>query len=229
MADGEGLQQQDAAWLTSELVDAAVVPLDRHAVRELTRLLTRSDLAPGTVLYKKNSVPRGVWIVRTGRVELYDGTGEDRQVIGVLRPGDFVGDLYIILGLEAPLNARTLDHCVCLFLDADSFRELLTRHPSLAVAWLSSFAHRLAGSRTRVFETLGRTLPERVARLLIEQPVDGHLRLPQSTIAQMLGARRSSINRVLKEFESRALIEIGYREIVVKDRKALLLLARGSS
>ncbi|MGH2655764.1 MAG: Crp/Fnr family transcriptional regulator [Actinomycetota bacterium] len=53
-------------------------------------------------------------------------------------------------------------------------------------------------------------------------------RLPQSTLAELLGATRPAVNRVLKGLESDGLIRLGYREIEVADPRALERIAATS-
>ena len=54
------------------------------------------------------------------------------------------------------------------------------------------------------------------------------MRLPQSTLAELLGATRPAVNRVLKGLESDGLIRLGYREIEVADPRALERIAASS-
>jgi len=63
-----------------------------------------------------------------------------------------------------------------------------------------------------------------VARLLTDEAVDGRVRLPQRTLAAMLGVHRPSLNKVLKQFERQRLLEVGYGEIRVLDAHGLARL-----
>jgi CRP/FNR family transcriptional regulator, cAMP and macrophage regulator len=74
----------------------------------------------------------------------------------------------------------------------------------IARRWLSSVAQRPAASQVR---GLGRTLTEQVAGLLLDEAVDGQVPLPR-TLAAMLGARRPSLNKLLKELEREGLIGV---------------------
>jgi CRP-like cAMP-binding protein len=53
------------------------------------------------------------------------------------------------------------------------------------------------------------------------------VRLPQATLAQLLGATRPAVNRILKTLETDGLIRLGYREIEVADPRALERIAGG--
>ena len=112
-----------------------------------------------------------------------------------------------------------------LFLEERAFERLLREHPAVARRWLSSVATRVAGGQRRIVGLLGKSLPVQVARLLTEEATDGRVRLPQRTLAAMLGVHRPSLNKVLKQFEHQRLLEVGYGEIRLLDPEGLAQLA----
>jgi CRP-like cAMP-binding protein len=85
-------------------------------------------------------------------------------------------------------------------------------------------AARVAGGQRRIVGLLGKSLTVQVARLLTEEATDGRVRLPQRTLAAMLGVHRPSLNKVLKQFERQRLLEVGYGEIRVLDPDGLVRL-----
>lgn len=220
--------KQDALWLLRTIDPRARSRVGELEVRELWRVV-RSVLIPaGRTLYKKNQPLSGMWILRSGCIEIYEGRGRDRHVVGLVKPGQVLGDVYLILDELPPLNARTVEETQALFIAADDFKHLVSAYPNLCVAWLATFAARLSETRGRVLDILPRDLHERLARLLIQESVDHEIRLPQETIGAMLGVRRPSINKVLKEFERQGLAELGYRRILLKDLQGLQRVARGN-
>lgn len=227
MRPGRLQTRQGLRWLEEELVDASIVPLPRHALDALFDGVEEVELAPGEVLYRKGAEPAGVWVLRAGAVELFDSSGSRRYVVAVMRTGDMIGDLYLLLGEEPPLNARAVETTQAFFFDAGVFKRAATQHPALCAAWLSNFARRLARSRTRILEVLLRSPEERIARLLVEETVHNHLRLPQKTIADMLGIQRTSVNRVLRQMEAEGLLTRGYGQVRVRDVDGLRAIARG--
>lgn len=215
----------DAAWIARALVHGSPVRIGEPDLTELVRALRPVEFAAGTVLYSRGKRPKGIWILRGGCVEISEGTGASRSVVIVCREGDVIGDLYVLLGTMAPFTARCTERTECWFLSGDKFRRLLAAYPSLSIAWLCNLAGRLSQARTRVGQVLGRSLSQRLARLLLEEGVDGTMKLPQRTIAQMLGVQRTSVNKTLNEFERRGIIQIGYGSVTVADEEALRHIA----
>jgi CRP/FNR family transcriptional regulator, cAMP and macrophage regulator len=149
------------------------------------------------------------------------GTGRRRAVVHVLQPGDVDGDIQHLLEMPLPYTAHALDEATALFLSAPDFERLLAQRQAIMRRWLSSVAQRLAASQHRVIGLLGRSLTEQVAQLLLDEAVDGQVLLPQRTLAAMVGVQRPSLNKVLKDFERRGLIDVRYAAIDVRDPDSL--------
>ena len=210
-----------AAWVARCVGRGKDAPLTSADVSALATTLRSEQVERGGVLFTGGQPTAGVWIVREGRVELSVRTGRRRVIIHVLRPGDVDGDLPLLLDTPLPYTARALTETTCLFLAKTDFESLLATHPAIARRWLSSVAARLATSQARILALLGRSLTEQLARLLLDEAVDGQVPLPQRTLAAMLGVQRPSLNKVLKELERDGLIAVHYAAIEVRDPNGL--------
>ncbi len=218
----------DLRWLAEVLRGGAAIPLGQADLVELAKVLRRVELTAGTVLYGEGRPPRGTWIVERGCVELSEGSGAGRSVVGVIRDGAIVGDIPLLLNIPPPFTARCSEDLLGWFLPGDEFRRLLGTFPSLAIAWLCNVSGRLQQTRSRVLVVLGRSLPQRLAGILLEEAVDGVVRLPQRTLAQMLGVQRTSVNKTLKDFEEGGLVILGYGLVRLADPARLEAIAAGA-
>lgn len=216
---------RQAAWVARCVGRGETSPLGSQDVTALAAFLQTRRFDRGQPLFGVRDGRRGVWIVQRGRVELAVGSGRRRSVVHVLHPGDVDGDIQHLLDMPLPYTGRALDETTALFLDPAGFERLLAEHPAISRRWLSSIAERLATSQQRIIGMLGRTLPEQLARLLLDEAVDGQVLLPQRTLAAMIGVQRPSLNKILKDFEHRDLISIGYAAIDLHDTAGLQKLA----
>ena len=217
---------RDAAWVARCVGRGAAAPLGAGDVAALAETLQPIELRAGQPLFAPNAPSStGVWIIRSGQVELSVVAGRRRIVVGVLRPGDVEGDIPLLLGLALPYAAGAVDPVTCLRLTPSDFEGLLAGHPAIARRWLSSVAQRLATSHERLIALLGRPLPAQLAGLLLDEADrdhdDGVVRLPPRTLAAMLGVARPSLNKILKEFERHGHIDVGYASVRVLDTAAL--------
>jgi CRP-like cAMP-binding protein len=218
-------QLKTAAWIARCLGRGEHAPLRPQDTTALADLLQPVQVRAGKVITATGAAPSGVWILRSGSAELTVGTGPRQAVVQIMRPGDIDGDAQMLLAMPLPYTTRALEDGEFLHLPAAGFDHVLARHPAIARRWLASIASRLAQSQARLTMLLGGTLTQQTARLLLDEAVDGAVHLPQRTLAGMLGVRRPSLNKVLKDFERQGTVNLAYRTIELTDPAALHDLA----
>lgn len=214
-----------AAWVARCVGRAEAIPLSPDDLGKLASDIRPRDFEADTTLFEANRLPPGVCIIQQGVVALRYGTGRDAVIINLLRPGNVDGDTHLILDRAPPYSARTMEDVRCLFIARNDFERLLAGRPQIARRWTSNVAGRLASSQERLIQLLGHSLTQKTSRLLMDEAFDNVISLPQRTISAMLAARRSSVNRILRELEQRGLIEIDYAHIKILDREMLARLA----
>lgn len=222
-----GTLQRDAHWVAENLVQGAPVAVGQPDITELVRNLRSVSLAAGETLYAAGESVPGTWIVRSGSIAISQGTGTNRCVVSLLHAGDVVGDTHLLLNMASPFTARSITPTTCWFLDGTDFRRLIAHYPSIGIGWLCNLASRLCRSRERTAVVVNGSLPQRVARTLLLEAGNGEIRLPQRTIAQMLGVQRTSVNKILKELERQGILLVGYGKIDLLKAEALESLAQG--
>ena len=212
---------RDAVWVSRCVGRAAASPLRPEDVDELAQFLTFRTLEAGEPLHHVSGEPAEVYIVREGCLELAVPGRTGRVVIQTLRPGDVDGDIQMILDIAMPYEARASSPTTVLVIARPDFDRMLRTHPALSHRWLTSVSQRLARSHARLTGLLGQPLPVQLAQLLLDESHEGSVTLAQATLAAMLGARRPSVNKVLREFAAQGWVELSYREVRILDRAAL--------
>ncbi|HEY9524414.1 MAG TPA: Crp/Fnr family transcriptional regulator [Thermopolyspora sp.] len=210
-----------AAWIARCVGRGNAAPLRPDDLDALAGYLDARDLPAGSVLFTAGQPPSGVWILRRGSTELAVGAGRRRAVIGMMRPGDVDGDIPLLLDMSRPYTARH-GHRRGLPVPAGRLVRAAARRATRDHRrWLSSVAQRQAASQLRLVALLGRSLPEQTAALLRDEAHDGQVDLSQQILAAMLGVRRPSLTKILRDFEHRGLIELDYRSITTRDPHGL--------
>lgn len=217
----------DAAWVAANFAEAEAAPLSREDLGDLSRFLTPQVLEWGQVLFHEGEHPGGVWILQSGAIELIFGTGEQRALIRMLNPGECVGDIQILRGVESPFKARAAEPSACLYIDRAKFEHLIQTSPSVSRRWIAKLALQVSRNHQRIVSLLTTALRDRLAQFLLHESVDGVFRHSQGTIASMLGVHRSSINQALGQFERMGLVKVSYRCIEVIDPDGLKIVAAG--
>lgn len=216
---------REAAWIARCVGTAETAPLGEADIAALASYLQRRELKKREALFLAGGEATGVWVVRTGSVELSVGVGRARVVIHVLWPGDVDGDIALLQNMPPPYTARALEESVCLLLEPGPFERLLLENAPIARRWLLSCTARLGRAHARVVQLLGRSLPQQLARLLLDEAVHGKVHLPQRTLAALLGVHRPPLNKALKGLERDGVVEVGYREVTIRDSEGLERIA----
>ena len=215
----------NAAWVARCVGRGAAVPLGLEAVEGLAEEIEVVRYPRGSVVFDAGEPVSAVLIIRRGALGLLAGSAPHRAMLAMLHPGDVDGDLALLMGMPSAYGAEAIDDTECLRIPADGFDRLLARHPVLARRWLTSIAGRLAASQQRLIDLLGVPLPQQVARVLLDESDGGQVPYAQATIAALLGARRPSVNKVVKDLEARGLVTVAYRSITVEDAAKLAAFA----
>lgn len=217
----QGVSIRHSAWIARCLGRGDLAPLSPDDIDELAQELGEKRYAGGTFLSRTGEAPAKVHVVRSGSVELSRELHGRRAVLQILRPGDVFGDVPLFVRMTEPFDARAIEDCVVLSIDSLRLFDLLERRPRLARRWLVSMATRMAQVQMRLVDLLAGGIEAQVSSVLVRETEQGVVRLSQAMLAELIGARRSSVNRVLKGLEDRGLVRLRYRYVEVLDPAGL--------
>lgn len=221
------LPPRHSAWIARDLARGDLAPLGAEDIVELASRLGEHSYPAGTTLFRARSMPACVHIVRSGSVRLTREVRGRQVTLQILRPGDVIGDVPLLVRMTEPFDAIAVEDSVVLSIDSVELSHLLERRPRLAQRWLVSVAMRMAATQARLAELLAGGLEVQLASLLLREADDGSVRLSQAILAELLGARRTSVNRLLRHLESTGLVRLGYGEVEIVDPVRLLTVATG--
>lgn len=217
------------SWIACCLSRGEQAPLTQRDVDDLVADFGESLFAGGMFVFRCGDRAAQVHVVRTGMVELSRVTNGRRVALQILHPGDVFGDVPAFLGELEPFDARAVNDCAVLSLDVSALFAMLQTRPHVARRWIVSLAERMSGLHLRLGDLLAGSLEAQLASIVLREGINGrHVTLTQDQLAEMLGAARTSIHRVLKHLEHDGLIELGYRRIKVIDVAGLSELVNGT-
>lgn len=212
-------------WVAQRVGRPELAPLGPEDIDELASLLHEERYPAGTTIFRVGEAPTRIGIVRQGAVELSCVLNGRRVVVQILRPGDVVGDVGLFLRMTAPYDGVALEDTVMLTIDSLQFHRLLEERPRLARRWLVSISSRLVSYQSRLLELLAGGLEAQLASVLIRRAERGVVKLSQSSLAELVGGRRTSVNRVLKRLEEQHLVRVRYGQVDIVDEPGLARVA----
>ncbi len=100
---------------------------------ELAERLQYAPFARGDVITKQGSTAHWLYILAFGEAEvLYEPPGGGRQVVGMVRAGEFFGEMALMNGEARSATVTAKTDVECYRLDRESFQSLLASRPEIA-------------------------------------------------------------------------------------------------
>ena len=203
-------------WITERSARQNLDLLQGLDLARLREVGEARDVDPGTRICAAGEQATAVLVVTDGEVELLARLpGGGRMAMAVVRAGGVIADIPLLLGTPMPFDAVTSRPTAFIRLTREAWVALLGSSPALSFRWMASIARRLDSDRRRLAVITTRPLEQQVAYLLLEHQEEGPsgdpvVRLSHAVMAQLLGARRQSVSRVLGALRTRGLVAPGY-------------------
>ena len=186
----------------------------------------------GAVLFAEGQMPRGVFIVRRGRVKLSICGSDGRTLIlRIVEAGGALGVAAVVAGYKYEATAETQEPCEISFLRQSDLLRLMRQHGELAL-WVTQHISQDYASTCREIRDLilSDSASEKLARLLVgwldqnseaRNPSQMKLALTHEEIGQMIGTSRETVSRLFAGFKKQHLIQQSGATLVIPSRMAL--------
>lgn len=207
--------------------------LESKSVETLDALKFTTVHAKGALLFVEGEDPRSVYILCSGRVKLTMASSDGRTlIVRIAEPGEVLGATAAVLGQPYEVSAETIEPAQVNVVKREHFLEFLRQHPEASMKLTKQLSENCSAAH-RDIRSLGlsQTAQEKMARLLLDwcerggQPSDKGMRLKvlltHEEIAQMIGATRETVTRVISDFKSRHLIDVKGSTFLVGNMDAL--------
>jgi CRP/FNR family cyclic AMP-dependent transcriptional regulator len=212
--------------------DRAFCDLSPAAADALEQTALTTSYPTGAVLFAEGQAPRGVFIVRRGRVKLSICGSDGRTLI--LRMVDSacpLGVAAVVSGRQYEATAEVQEPSEISVLRHGDLLRLMRLHGEVAL-WVTQHISADYASTCREIRDLilSDSASEKLARLLVgwldqnstsRNPSQVKLALTHEEIGQMIGSSRETVSRLLAGFKKQRLIQQSGSTIVIPDRVAL--------
>lgn len=209
--------------------------LDLCSVHEATMLkseMSRREFAKGAVIFKEGSYSKGIYIVRKGKVKIFQ-TGEDgkKSIVYFYRKGDFFGHRPILASEPNPVSAMAMDNVVVSFITAEVFSRLLTSSDVLARELLVNLSKEFSVWVNKMTLFTRYNLKKRVALTLlvlhsVYQRKDNDtakvtISIGRDDFASYVGTAKETLVRMLRQFKDDDIIVAHGTNIKILNRQVL--------
>ncbi|MDL2717503.1 MAG: cyclic nucleotide-binding domain-containing protein [Acidobacteriota bacterium] len=108
-----------------------------------------STYKAGASVITEGESGKEMFVIESGSVEVFRGSGPKEHRISLLEAGDFFGEMVLLDDQPRSASARAATDCQLLVIDATTLDELLRQYPEVAVRMLRLLAGRLRAEGAR--------------------------------------------------------------------------------
>jgi CRP/FNR family transcriptional regulator len=186
----------------------------------------------GAALFSEGQAPRGVFVVRRGRVKLSICGSDGRTLIlRIVEAGCPLGVAAVVSGRQYEATAETQEPCEVSFLRQSDLLRLMRLQGEIAL-WVTQHISDDYACTCREIRDLilSDSASEKLARLMVgwldqntaaANPTQVKMALTHEEIGQMIGTSRETVSRLFAGFKKQRLIQQNGCTLVIPNRVAL--------
>jgi len=178
------------------------------------------------VVLTEGEMGDSLYMIQSGKVKVFIGDEDGREIIlKILGPGDFFGEMSMIDKQPRSASVTTIEASTFLVLSHAAFERCVEQAPRIANMVMRVLAQRVREADRKIGTLALMDVYGRVASTLLELSVysNGKLmvgeKLSQQDLANMVGASREMVNRILKDLSDRGFISIESKSITIINRE----------
>ena len=212
--------------------DKSFCDLPPAVAEALEQAALTTSYPTGAVLFVEGQAPRGVFIVRRGRVKLtICGSVGRTLILRMVDSGCPLGVAAVVSRRNYEATAETQEPSEISFLRHSDLLRLMRLHGEIAL-WVTQHISEDYAATCREIRDLilSDSASEKLARLLLgwidqnttsKNPSQMKLALTHEEIGQMIGSSRETVGRILAGFKKQQLIQQSGSTLVIQNRVAL--------
>jgi CRP/FNR family transcriptional regulator, cyclic AMP receptor protein len=168
-------------------------------------------------------------IVGTVRISLPAVKGRE-IILADLQTGDLFGEIALLDGKMRSADATAHTKCELMVLHRRDLFPFLERNPAACIKLMEMLCARVRRSDERMADIAFLNLHARLAKTLLNYPTNSagsiKISLSQSELAAMAGGARENVNRCLRDWQRRGILELKDRWTIIRQPEALRKLAK---
>ncbi len=205
--------------------------LSTPVLKAFSAISHQTTFPPDATLFVEGQTPRGVFLLCSGKVKLSTSSRDGKVLIlKMAGPGEMLGLSAVISGGEYELTAETAMPCQVNYVAREPLLDLLQRYGEAGLRSAQALSREFQAAYRDIHDLiLARSSAGKLAKLLLSwTPPNGNGKevrvssgLTHEEMAQMIGASRETVTRLLSDLRKKQLIRLEGSTLVIRNRVAL--------
>lgn len=198
--------------------------LSNEALAEIEQHGSVKSYKKNTIVINQDDETYSLYVILSGSVKVFVSGEDGREaVLNHQEAGDYFGDLALIDKQPRVASVMTTEPSKFVIISREDFLACLSKNPEIAVNLIKPMTSRIRMLAKNVSSLALLDVYGRVARILLEQAEQqGDVlvtdKLTQQEIADMVGASRAMVSRILKDLKEGGYISIEKKRITIHQK-----------
>jgi CRP/FNR family cyclic AMP-dependent transcriptional regulator len=191
----------------------------------LTQHSTTRTYHANTILISEGDTTDSLYVVLEGKVKVFASDHQGKEVIlNILGPGEYFGELALLDDQPRSASVKTMVQTKLMVITKNDFKKSLAGDPEMAYKLIKVLIGRVRALTSNVKSLALLDVYGRVARNLLDlaENVDDEMvivqKLTHQDIADMVGASREMVSRILKDLVSGGYITIKNKRYTINEK-----------
>lgn len=199
--------------------------LDPSDIEAISRHAITKTYSKNTIILNEGEESDSVYVILSGSVKVFLSDEDGKEIIlNTQSAGEYFGELALIDNSPRSASVMTLEDTRLSMISRRDFESFILKNPEVALQLIRGLTKRLRGLTDnvkslalmdvygRVARTLLNLAAERDGKMVIEQ------KLTQRDIANMVGASREMVSRILRDLVAGGYIAINKKSITIHEK-----------
>jgi len=203
--------------------------LDARELDAIQPIALRKDFRKGQVIFTEGDPSRGFYVVASGAVKIFRVAPDGRErVLHVVEAGETFAEAALFMD-DYPATAEALSAATVIFVEKNSFKQLLARNPKLSFKIMGTLVRWLTVMRNALTDLTLKDVPARGAGYVLSlsaapgQPI--RMSVSKTTIAQVIGTTKETLSRLLARLARTRVLTYRGNQLRVLNRVRLEKIA----
>ena len=201
--------------LFSNLAESDLAILCSHAVTK--------KFSKNTIIINEGDETDSLYVILSGKVKVFLSDEQGKEIIlNIEGPGEHFGEIALLDEAPRSASVMTLEPSSFLIISKADFKDCLAKNPNIAIGLIKELTSRIRMLTGNVKGLALRDVYGRVAETLLNLAAEenGTLtiseRPTQQELANMVGASREMVSRILKDLTIGGYIEVEDKKIAIR-------------
>ncbi len=198
--------------------------LSAEVLAEIEQHGTVKSYNKNTIIINQSDETDSLYVILSGRVKVFVSGKDGREVVlNYQVPGEYFGEMSLIDRQPRAASVMTVEPSRLMVIARSDFMRCLSSNPEIALNLIKPMSSRIRMLAENVSNLALLDVYGRVARTLLQHAAeeDGVLKtgkLTQQDIADMVGASRAMVSRILKDLRTGGYINVDKKCIIINQK-----------